>query len=128
MKTYIALSVLGFIICTAFNKPTKLITDYRDAHAGTYFCKSKVVIANLTHGGSTVINDTISVKVTKDALDSILQITTGCSVSKFKLKNNILYAYPEGGHRGGGFTGADSIFVSMTQGHAGTVFYAGKKR
>ena len=89
MKTYIALSVLGFIICTAFNKPTKLITDYRDAHAGTYFCKSKVVIANLTHGGSTVINDTISVKVTKDALDSILQITTGRSVSKFKLKNNI---------------------------------------
>jgi hypothetical protein len=129
MKKIIAISIIGFLICTAFNWQRGLTIDYRDAYTGTYFCKSKVSTADIIHGGSPAVDyDTLSVKVTKDVIDSVLQIKTWRNVYKMKLKSGTMYAYPEGGHRGGSFYAADSIRLVISVGHSSAHSFVGKKK
>ena len=126
MKKTIVSILAVFTLCTAFNTAT---TDYRDAYCGTYFCKSTTSTINLEHGGTSTINkDTTSIQVIKDVIDSVLLVKIARSTHKFKLINNILSAYPAGGHFGGRFIATDSIFINIAIGHAGTTVYKGKKK
>ena len=138
MKTIIVFIAASYIFCTAFkssvslkeeitNQPT--ITDYRDAYTGHYFCQSSVSGINPGIKGSRKkINDTLTIHVSKDALDSILQIKIGRSILKAKLKSSFMYAYPEGGHWGGKFFGTDSLFLIISGGHTLSLKYDGKKK
>ena len=74
MKKIITISILGVIICSAFNKPKITATDYRDTYTGTYFCKSNCGGLNWSTRSSDFSTDTISISVVKDAADSILLI------------------------------------------------------
>ncbi|MHB8261852.1 MAG: hypothetical protein ACYDCN_13445 [Bacteroidia bacterium] len=123
----ITLSILGFIICTAFNK---ISNDYRDSYIGTYFCHSSyTVLVNTGQGGTQQTHtDTLSISVAKAAKDSVLAIKIGTNTHLFKLKNNILYAHPKGEHRIGRFIDADSILVSIEGGHFASFIYTGKKK
>jgi hypothetical protein len=123
MKKNIIFMVAGFFICTAF---TVLLTDYRDVYIGHYFCNRKITTFSL--GGPIYTNDTLTINVIKDVTDSIIQITTKKeNTYKFKLKNNILYAYPHGGSSSGKFLANDSIYIYIASGR-GSVIYKGKKK
>lgn len=135
MKKHVLLIVTGFIICTAFHKPKDTIcnrtagnscTDYRDAYTGSYFCHSSSTMVNPEEGPKKT-NSTLTINVSKDALDSILQITIGTNTHKFKLKSEKLYAYPDGEHRNGKFFATDSISMYMSYGRASSSVYIGKK-
>ena len=129
MKKITSLSIIGFVICTAFIKPTKLAADYRDAYIGTYFCKGKTTIMSFSaNTASHTINDTLTIMVSKDMIDSVLVFKIGRIINKFKLSNNILQAYPEGGHNWGKFISTDSVSINLAMGHVGTASYTGKKR
>ncbi len=119
---------MGFIICTAFNKPMVLLTDYRDAYVGSYFCNSSCQGLNSQHTALTTNNGTTTIGVAKDLLDSILKITIGKSTYQVKLKNNRMYAYPVGRHWGGKFFAADSIgFTASVSLAPNACSYTGKK-
>ena len=49
------------------------------------------------------VNDTgtVSIAISKDALDSVLQINLGQQILKVKLINKVLQPYLRGGHYGG---------------------------
>ena len=125
----IALSVLGFIICTAFIKPKALVTDYRDTYTGTYFCNRTTTTALLGQRiAPKIIKDTVSILVAKDIEDSTMRITIQGGTYKMKLKNTTNRAYLDGGRNRGVFFDTDSISFSTPLGHAGAAFYVGKKR
>jgi hypothetical protein len=127
MRKIIATSILVFIICTAFNKPQKTITDYRDAYTGTYFCQSacNTLSGNRERG---YIVDTLRIIVVKDKIDSVLQISFGNQVTKVKLLNKILQAYPRGGYYSGKFFSADSLDFIFNLSRASSCKYKGKKK
>ena len=136
MKKIISICILGFVICTAFNKPQllhsaltgrSLFTDYRDAYTGTYLCKS--YIHHLSLENKQYVNDkgTVSIVISKDALDSVLQINLSQQILKAKLINNVLQPYPQGGHYGGRFYAADSLSFGYTPSMAVSLRYIGKK-
>lgn len=127
MKKTIAFSVLGFIICTAFNKPAKLVTDYRDAYTGTYFCQSfSQHRENDIHQTSTRV-DTSRVMISKDVKDSILQVKANGVIFKMKLLNKRLRSYTLGVQCGGYFFSADSLDFRFALNRASNNRYRGKK-
>jgi hypothetical protein len=130
MKKIIALSILSFIVCTAFNKPTILVTDYRDAYIGKYFCKSVCSKKDDTNGKiqNSYRNDTISIVISKDATDSVLQVKLSAQVLKVKLHNNYMRSYSRGVHCGGKFFATDSLDFNFTPGLASSCRYLGKKQ
>jgi hypothetical protein len=127
MKKIIALGIISFIICTAFNKPAKLTTDYRDAYTGTYFCKSACNVGKINRN-MNYISDTLTIRVVKDVTDSVLQVKLGNQVLKVKLLGNNLRAYPSGGYYGGKFFATDSLDIGLSGGRASTCRYLGKKQ
>lgn len=127
MKKIIAVSMLGFIISTAFNKPAILLSDYRDAYTGNYFCTRSCERMKTSPNASTTYTDTLTIGVAKDALDSILKITIGQSTYRAKLKNNTLHPYTAGARFGGKFFSTDSISF-MSSGLGNLCSYRGKKK
>ena len=75
------------------------------------------------------VNDkgTVSIVISKDALDSVLQINLGQQILKVKLINKVLQPYLRGGHYGGRFFGDDSLSFSYTPSMAVSTSYIGKK-
>ena len=120
--------ITTFIICTAFNK-TKIVHpgDYRDSYTGAYFCRRSSTTINLG-APAKVKKDTITVYVTKDVIDSVLQISMSNSVNKFILRNGILTEYPNEGHSGGKFFASDSIRLNILFGHGYQSRLVGKKK
>ncbi|HEX7414746.1 MAG TPA: hypothetical protein VF411_11950 [Bacteroidia bacterium] len=127
MKKIITISILGFIICTAFNMPTAF-TDYRDSYTGSYFCNRSCEGMRNRQNTQSTQSDTVTIIVTKDALDSILKITIGKNTMQAKIKNKMLNPHSESSaHWGGKFFATDSIsFMSSRLGS--TCRYAGKKK
>lgn len=117
-----------FILCAAFIIPTpNLLSDYRDAYVGTYLCQNKAYY--LRPGEATShVTETVTVTVSKAALDSVMQINIGTGSSFFKLKSEVLYSYPDENnlHRGGKFYAADSIGIYFTSRGSGSTIW-GKK-
>jgi len=117
----------GFFICTAFNKPDNSIAlDYRDAYTGIYFCNKWCSIGIGTE--TSLMSDTISISITKDATDSVLNFNVGNQDIKFKLQGKNLLAYPKSGHYGGELFASDSLTFFISTGHAHTCSYKGKKK
>lgn len=131
MKNKLFYIIVGFIICTAFIIPTthpvtSLCTDYRDAYVGAYFCHSYSLQVRFNESPKAV-NDTISIQVSKDAVDSILQFGIGINTFKFKLKNGVLYNYPdENAHLNGKFYATDSVLINIMS--RTTLNLVGKKK
>lgn len=131
MKNKLFYFIGVLIICTAFILPTthpanSLCVDYRDAYVGTYFCSSYSVI-NRFKEGPISLNDTISIQVSKDAIDSVLKIGIGVNSFLFKLKSGVLYNYPdETAHLNGKFYSTDSILVNIMS-RASMLSLTGKK-
>jgi len=94
MKKIITTSILGFIICTAFNKPNISVTDYRDAYVGTYTCNQYSNTLNSRTMAYTSSTSTVSFSIVKDATDSIMQIRLGAETLKAKLVSSGLQPYP----------------------------------
>lgn len=128
MKKIITLSIVGFVICTAFNYSVVLLTDYRDAYTGNYFCtRSCERMKTSPNDLNTTTTDTLTIAVAKDALDSIMNITIGQSTLQVKLKNNTLHPYTAGSRFGGKFFATDSISF-MSSGLGNLCSYRGKKK
>ena len=128
MRKIIAISILGFVICTAFNKPMFLFTDYRDAYTGTYFCKSACSNKDGVTRESVNTTDTLSIAISKDAADSVLQIKLGTNILKVKLLNKNLTAFQAGSHYGGNFFASDSLDFIFASGRTSSCKYIGKKK
>jgi hypothetical protein len=118
----IPLALFGF----SFGKMP--ITDYRDIYVGSYFCNRICTALSSDHTSIMNITDTATISVSKDPLDSILQIKLGSNYYAVKLKSGIMTAYPSEGHRSGKFYASDSISFNLTTGLApSTCIYTGKK-
>jgi len=129
MKKILLLFGISFIICSAFNKPLVLITDYRDAYIGNYYCKSKCQVLNSTNTELNTNVDTLTVVITKEFTDSILKVTIRQNSFQMKLRNNNMYPYPSGRHISGKFFSMDSIHINLSPGRMpNTCTYRGKKR
>ncbi len=126
------------MLCTAFKnektfdpsttkKQINLVIDYREVYVGNYFCHRSTT--GFKSGDlATITNDTLTISLTKTDIDSILQVHTGGRNYQFKLKNSLLYAYPEGGRHGGKFFANDSIVLMIPIGRASSSNYLGKKK
>ena len=120
-----------FILCTAFNPPVPIklssasISDYRDAYTGNYLCSLNSTIV-MPADPPIVTSGTVIITVTKDVQDSVVQLSVGSNLLKFKLKNNHLLAFPEG-RWGGRFFASDSILLNSSYGRASSSYYIGKK-
>ncbi len=124
------LAILGAIVCMAFNMPKALVVDYRDVYTGNYFCKS--TCSEVSHGNNGMQHDTkngnVSIEISKDAVDSVLQIKFGMNILKVKLRNKVLKALEPGSHYGGSFFSADSLDFVFNAGRTSSCKYRGKKK
>lgn len=127
MKKIITLNMICFIICTSFNNPTTT-TDYRNAYTGTYFCNRMCDSYSGHKPGENSKSDTISIIITKDAVDSVLQISIEQQIFKIKLFNKTLQAYPINGHYGGYFFASESIEFYFANGRAHSCKIMGKRK
>ena len=109
------------MLCTAFIKPKNNVNDYRDAYTGNYFCRSTVVASS-----ARPMYDTVTITVSKDVLDSVLQIKFGMNTHKFKIQNTLLNSLAGDGHSGK-FFATDSLRLYMYGGHS-HVSYIGKRK
>ena len=126
MKKVSILSIAVFALCTAFNPIT---TDYRDSYIGTYTCNSVCYQKSTVSGQPPQqSNDILSVQITKDVVDSVLQLKINERVIKVKLQNKHMYAFENGTHGGGDFFASDSINFSISMGRANSCKYVGKKK
>jgi hypothetical protein len=138
MKKVITLSILGFIICTAFITPQVLdsartdksiITDYRDAYTGTYLCRSNCIRMQFNNPNNLYTQDTVSIAISKDAIDSVMQLKIGNGqIVKLKLVHKRLSSYVRGGHYGGKFYASDSLDFTFAPLRVSSCSYAGKKK
>ncbi|HKC66912.1 MAG TPA: hypothetical protein VKG26_01685 [Bacteroidia bacterium] len=111
MKKIIALSIVGFIICTAFKKPINLITDYRDAYTGIYTCKRYAERLNLQTKLYDLDTGKTNITVTKADVDSVLQISVrGQNLQAKLISGGVLQPYPlESKNYGGKFASTSNL-------------------
>lgn len=128
MKKIIPLLISGIIICTAFSKQTKYLSDYRDAYIGKYFCKCycRSTIASQNNNNTPI--DTLTVNIYKDIMDSTLQINIKNNNIKVRLSNNKILPNDPSVHFSGKFFASDSIAFIKYVGLGGICSYRGKKK
>ena len=125
----ILLIVSGFILLTAFNTRPVLLTDYRDAYTGTYFCTRLCSSLKTEGGGRTTKIDTISIIVSKDVKDSILQINLGQQVLKVRVANKKMRTISSNyRYFAGTFFAKDSINFSFIPALSISYNYIGKRK
>src|SRR5579872_5089895 len=98
MKKIITISVFTFIICSAFKVDTSI--DYRDACTGVYACKKYTEKFSLETKDTKLDTSRVNITISKDAIDSVLQINVSGQILKAKLINSELQPYPLGGKYG----------------------------
>ena len=128
MKKNTILSLLALIIFTAFNKPTIPLSDYRDSYVGIYSCKYYKNHLNSENMLYALDTGWVSITISKDPLDSVLQIDLGQKNVKAKLINKVLQPYPQKGRYRGQFFATDSISLGITSTMASSIRYIGKKK
>jgi hypothetical protein len=107
-----------------FNK--NLSNDYRDIYLGDYLCHSSTTVISIDKQPS-IREGSLTIKISKDPVDSILQISFGSQILRFKLKTPSLISYPEGRRYGGRFYLTDSIGLDITLGRLTSIRLNGKK-
>ncbi len=127
MKSLLFLISGVLIICTAFISPLFPPTDYRDSYVGNYSCTSKCKTVNSDFSGYNTNTSTVTIRIAKDVVDSILNVTLNSNVFKIKLINSNMSPI-KGTHRGRFFS-TDSISFSFSgaMGMNGCT-YIGKKQ
>ncbi len=121
------LLITAFIIFLITNNPKALLTDYRDIFIGSYFCtkQCQTLNANLN---IAFFEDTLSINITKDNLDSVLNINIKQNNYKVKLLNGILIPYRPGDLIHGYFYSLDSISFAISLSHTPNIcMYKGIK-
>ena len=135
MKKYILFIILGCTICTAFktqiletvNTKQSLPADYRDNYIGSYACIKTCYYLTGHDQERNMTSEIINIAITKDDMDSILQVSLGQQVLKVKLLSDKLIAYPYGGYYAGRFFAVDSIDFNFGPGRSSSCNYKGKK-
>ncbi len=126
MKTHLLFLAIGFFICTAFIPPTE---DYRDAYVGTYFCRSKCQSLTSDYTEINYHNDTVTISITKNTRDSILNITIQGRAYEVKVNNAIMNVDAQVNRYKGKFFSQDSISFSTSSGRIPNgCSYRGKKQ
>lgn len=110
-----------------YSQPGVTITDYRDAYIGSYFCTCICQGVDTDISKLTSHTDTTTLYITKNQLDSILNIEIGHNLYQVKLKNGIIYAYPFGRHWGGRLS-ANNISFGLSESMTTMCKYKGKKK
>lgn len=111
MKKNIFILCIGFIVCTAFMNPPE---DYRDSYVGTYFCRSKCESLSSNYTEILYHTDTITIAITKNTRDSILDISVRGRSLQVKLINGIMVSYEQSIRNQGRFFSTDSIAFSSS--------------
>ncbi len=126
MKKVLFLLFTAIIICPAFIIPP---TDYRDTYVGSYFCTSKCQVVGSNITDVTIHSDTITITVTENTRDSILNITVRGRGYQVKLKNGRMFPDPVNSRNQGRFFASDSISFLIPGGLApGACTFLGKKQ
>ena len=120
----ISLFILSIFLVSFSFKNNLWVIDYRDACVGDYFCKRSCYIMDRPQNE----NDTLTINLSKSSLDSVMQINIGQYSVQVKLKNDILYGYPEGSHWGGKIFSQDSIQFTLFSGKTSVCNFYGKKK
>lgn len=128
MKTkpkIIFLVISSFFLVTNFKKQT---VDFRDQYLGVYFCNRNCQVLKGDKTGLEMSKDTVTIVVTKDPADSVLNIKADLSNFKIKLLNGKLYSNTKGSYCTGQFVG-DSIKLGTSIGRVSNMCtYSGKKK
>ena len=120
--------ILTYFVVVAFGSGfTCTYADYRDIYTGTYRCKSYRSHLDPNTMAYKTNADSINIVVSKDVIDSILQIKIGSQVLQAKLINKGLRAYPSAGKYGGRFFSSDSLKLKVISSMASSTYYEGKK-
>ena|SRR5579872_3012569 len=128
MKQSTITGILISILCMAFTNKQKIITDYRSAYTGVYFCSRTCYRSYYSKTqDNTPTKDTVSIYVSKDAVDSVLQLKMNGQVLKLKLNGRFLGAL-QNGRYGGKFFAADSLDFRYAVSRASSCTYVGKKK
>ena len=137
MKKIIIISIATYVICSAFktvqsNKKIvqanseSMFVDYRDSYVGTYSCrKHSNELSSETHR-TIHKSSSLIIVISKDALDSVLQLNANGKITKAKLKNGFILPYPDGGKYGGRFF-SDSLDLNFNHNRASFTRIIGKK-
>lgn len=105
-----------------------VLPDYRDQFLGTYFCKKISSSLSNDAKGSVSKTDTLSIKISKDVVDSVLVINLKEGRLKFKLVGKSIRSEPLTGMQiGGKFFAGDSLDLYFSPNHAFAYRYIGKK-
>ncbi len=128
MKTRILILIgfVGIVTCQVFSQSSDKNTDYRDAYVGSYFCTYFNQGVDTDQNKLAYHNDTITLYITKDPLDSILIIDIDQNIYQVKLKDEIIRAYPPGKHWGGSLSN-NSISFGLSASMTNMCKYKGKK-
>ncbi len=113
MKKLIFLLFASIIVCMAFISPPE---DYRDIYVGRYFCTSRCQSLNSDYTELSYHNDTVTILVTKNTRDSVLNISIRGGSHELKLISNILRPAMRGSRDHGKFFSNDSIIFSSSPG------------
>jgi hypothetical protein len=75
-----------------------------------------------------MLNDTLTITISKDEMDSVLDLSINLRTFKVKLKNELIYPIEGATRINGGFFSSDSIGFNTSQGHTPNLCtYNGKK-
>jgi len=120
----IIIGLTTVVLCLSFSNTI----DYRDVYVGRFLCNQTCREVNYARSGFDVIKDTVTLVITKDVEDSILNIKLHNNVYKIKLKNNVMYPFSSKGHHSGKFYNADSLVFAYTANiKSGTCTLGGKR-
>jgi hypothetical protein len=129
MKKIIFSICVVYFLCGASSNHHKILTDYRDVYCGNYFCKRTRQYLNSEHSSIVYANDTITIAITKDAVDSILNIAANQVTYKTKLISGKLSTYISWRQCSGKFYSSDSItFVTSGSQIPNSYYFRGKKK
>ena len=137
MKKIIAIGILSFIICSALEVDTSIkvknikqqsvLSDYRDVYTGVYACKRFVEKLSSQTMQYNLDTSRVNITISKDNIDSVLQIGLGEEVIKAKLIGNSLQPYPFSRKYGGKFFSTDKFDFFYTPNKTISLRYKGKK-
>ncbi|HKC66910.1 MAG TPA: hypothetical protein VKG26_01675 [Bacteroidia bacterium] len=123
-----ALITVGCIICCAFYKPIKPVTDYRDVYVGGYACKKYIEKLNSSTMTYSLDTGRITIYVSKDVTDSILLVSANGVLLKVKLSSGgNLLSQPVTRSYGGRFYGTGNIDIFYTPNKTLSSRYIGTK-
>jgi hypothetical protein len=129
MKKIILSICVICVLCSAVSIRLRLITDYRDPYTGNYFCSRSHQHLNSEHSSLVYTSDTLTITISKDAVDSIVDITANQVTYKAKLISGKLRTYISWQQCSGKFYSSDSIsFVTSGSQIPNSYYFRGKKR